>query len=118
MSKLRLVNNPSRWLEHQGLGVEALDEPRIEAFLLTRGPRCVRRGGEVAAMTLDALDWDADVVSVSGKGQRHEALPLPREAGETLAAYLCDGRLRCSTRRLFVRVGAEPPWARGPRVIS
>ena len=44
VSKLRLVSNLSRWIEHQGLGVEALDEPRIGAFLLTRGPRCVRRG--------------------------------------------------------------------------
>ena len=43
-SKLRLVRNLSRWLERQGLGVEALDEPRIEAFLLTRGPRCVHSG--------------------------------------------------------------------------
>ena len=52
MSKLRLVSNPSRWLEHQGLGVEALDEPRIEAFLLTRGPRCVRRGEATTARQL------------------------------------------------------------------
>ena len=44
VSKLRLVRNLSRWLERQGLGVEALDEPRIEAFLLTRGPRCVHSG--------------------------------------------------------------------------
>ena len=44
VSKLRLVSNLSRWLQHQGLGVEALDEPRIEAFLLTRGLRCVQRG--------------------------------------------------------------------------
>ena len=48
VSKLRLVSNLSRWLQHQDLGVEALDEPRIEAFLLTRGPRCVRRGEATA----------------------------------------------------------------------
>ena len=52
VSKLRLVSNLSRWLEHQGLGVEALDEPRIEAFLLTRGPRCVRRGEATTARQL------------------------------------------------------------------
>ena len=48
-------NNPvvfSRWLQHQDLGVEALDEPRIEAFLLTRGPRCVRRGEATTARQL------------------------------------------------------------------
>ena len=292
VSKLRLVSNLSRWLEHQGLGVEALDEPRIEAFLLTRGPRCVRRGeattarqllshlrvsgrvppvpsspensnpfaqiecryerflvnerglsratvenylpiihtflaerfttravaletltvrevhqfivrqsqrlsrsrakllvtalrsflrhlhqrgdiladlasallpvvswrlsgvpkslaaeqveaiidscdlstaagrrdraillllarlglrgGEVAAMTLDDLDWDAGVVTVSGKGQRREALPLPREVGEALVAYLRDGRPRCPTRRVFVRIRAPHVGFAGP----
>ena len=51
-SKLRLVRNLSRWLEHQGLGIEALDEPRIEAFLLTRGPRCVQRGEAVTTRQL------------------------------------------------------------------
>ena len=292
VSKLRLVSNLSRWLEHQGLGVEALDERRIEAFLLTRGPRCVRRGeattarqllshlrvsgrvppvpsspensnpfaqfecryerflvnerglsratvenylpiihsflaerfttravaletltvrevhqfivcqsqrlsrsrakllvtalrsflrhlhqrgdiladlasallpvvswrlsgvpkslaaeqveaiidscdlstaagrrdraillllarlglrgGEVAAMTLDDLDWDAGVVTVSGKGQRREALPLPREVGEALVAYLRDGRPRCPTRRVFVRIRAPHVGFAGP----
>ena len=44
VNKLRLVSNLCRWLEHQGLGVEALDEPRVAEFVLTRGPRCVQRG--------------------------------------------------------------------------
>ena len=52
VSKLRLVSNLSRWLQHQGLGVEALDEPRIEAFLLTRGPGCVRRDEATTARQL------------------------------------------------------------------
>ena len=52
------------------------------------------RGGEVAAMTLDDLDWDAGVVTVSGKGQRRHPLPLPREVGEALVAYLRDARPR------------------------
>ena len=296
VSKLRLVSNLSRWLEHQGLEVEALDEPRIEAFLLTRGPRCVRRGeatttrqllshlrasgrialapsspensnpfaqierryerflvnerglsratvenylpiihtflaerfasravaldtltvrdvnqfivrqsqrlsrsrakllvtalrsflrhlhqrgdipadlasallpvvswrlsgvpkslapeqveaiiescdlrtaagrrdraivlllarlglrgGEVAAMTLDDLDWDAGVVTVSGKGQRRHPLPLPREVGEALVAYLRDARPRCPTRRVFVRIHAPHVGFAGPVAIT
>ena len=44
VNKLRLVSNLSRWLHHQGLGVEALDEPRVAEFVLTRGPRGVQRG--------------------------------------------------------------------------
>ena len=61
------------------------------------------RAGEVAALTLDDFDWDEGIVTVPGKGQRREPLPLPHEAGEALAAYLQDGRPSCATRRLFIR---------------
>ena len=76
------------------------------------------RGGEVVAMTLDDLDWDAGVVSVSGKGQRREPLPLTREVGQALAAYLCDARPRCSTRRVFVRIHAPHCGFAGPAAIG
>ena len=76
------------------------------------------RGGEVAAMTLDDLDWDAGVVFVSGKSQRREPLPLPREVGEALATYLRDGRPRCSTRRVFVRVRAPHRGFAGPAAVG
>ena len=42
--KLRFVGNLSRWLEREELGVEALDEQRVEAFLLARGSNSGRRG--------------------------------------------------------------------------
>ena len=64
------------------------------------------RGGEVAAMTLDDLDWGKGLVAVSGKSQRREPLPLPQEVGDALVAYLRDGRPPCRTRRLFVRIRA------------
>ena len=64
------------------------------------------RAGEVATMTLDDLDWGKGLVTVSGKGQRREPLPLPREVGEALVAYLRNGRPPCHTRRLFVRIWA------------
>ena len=76
------------------------------------------RGGEVAAMTLDDLDWDTGVVFVSGKGQRREPLPLPRDVGEALAIYLCDGRPRCSTRRVFVRIRAPHCGFAGPAAVG
>ena len=41
---LRFVGNLSRWLEREELGVEALDEQRVEAFFLARGPNSGRRG--------------------------------------------------------------------------
>ena len=64
------------------------------------------RAGEVVAMTLDDFDWDAGTVTVRGKGQRHEPLPLPQEVGQALANYLQSDRPVCSTRRVFVRLRA------------
>ena len=43
-AKLRFVGNLSRWLEREELGVEALDDQRVEAFLLARGPNSGRGG--------------------------------------------------------------------------
>ena len=71
------------------------------------------RGGEVAALTLDDIDWAKGLVTLSGKGQWREALPLPEEVGKALVAYLRDGRPPCATRRVFVRAiartGASAP---------
>ena len=64
------------------------------------------RAGEVAAMTLDDVDWRKGLVTVSGKSQRPEPLPLPQEVGDALVAYLRNGRPPCPTRRLFVRIQA------------
>lgn len=64
------------------------------------------RAGEVAALTLDDLDWDAGELIVRGKGGRRDRLPLPYQVGQALANYLRDGRPSCSTRRVFVRLRA------------
>ncbi len=65
------------------------------------------RGGEVAALTLEDFDWDAGTLSVLGKGQRREILPLPWEVGEAVTHYLRNGRpAGCPTRRVFVRAKA------------
>jgi site-specific recombinase XerD len=61
------------------------------------------RAAEVAALTLNDLDWDAGEIIVRGKGGRCDRLPLPYEVGQALANYLRDGRPSCSTRRVFVR---------------
>jgi integrase/recombinase XerD len=61
------------------------------------------RAGEVAALILDDIDWRAGELTVRGKGNRAERLPLPVEVGEAIAAYLRDGRpatavgARCSS---------------------
>ena len=64
------------------------------------------RSGEVVNMNLDDIDWESGVIRVSGKDRRHDRLPLPKDVGEALAKYLCQGRPRCSTRRVFVRMRA------------
>ena len=74
------------------------------------------RGGEVLAMTLEDLDWERGEIVVRGKGQRLERLPLPADAGEALACYLCDVRPACATRRVFIRMKA-PQQGLGPVAI-
>lgn len=66
------------------------------------------RAGEVAALSLDDLDWRAGEVTVTGKGRRSERLPLPPDAGAAIAAYLRDGRPGPfeGTRRVFLRLHA------------
>jgi site-specific recombinase XerD len=68
------------------------------------------RANEVATLRLDELDWRAGQLTVHGKGNRVDQLPLPVDVGKAIAAYLCRGRRirprhgRCScgcSRRSF-----------------
>ena len=69
------------------------------------------RAGEVAALSLDDIDWrTGSLVIRAGKTRRERQLPLPDQAGQALAAYLRGGRPQSPQRRLFLRV--RPP--RGP----
>jgi integrase/recombinase XerD len=60
------------------------------------------RAGEVAAIELGDVDWQAGQILVRGKGRRQETLPLPADVGEALADYVQYGRPRCAGRRLLV----------------
>lgn len=64
------------------------------------------RAGEVAALTLDDLDWEAGNLLIRGKGARQDRLPLPHEVGEALAIYLRYGRPPTAVRHVFVRMRA------------
>lgn len=66
------------------------------------------RVGEVAALSLDDLDWHAGEIVVHGKGGREERLPLPVDVGEAIAGYLRRGRPRSPSRSVFLR--ARPPF--------
>lgn len=65
------------------------------------------RAGEVAALTLDDIDWRGGQLQVQGKGNRVERLPLPTDVGAAIAAYLRRGRPGTAGDRAgFVRVHA------------
>lgn len=80
---------------------------RRDAAILTILTRLGLRAGEVAALTLDDLDWRAGELRIKGKGGRIDRLPMPADVGEALAAYLCDGRPASRHRAVFLR-GTAP----------
>jgi integrase/recombinase XerD len=83
------------------------------------GPRCKRnyamvlllarlgmRPQEVIAIQIDDIDWRAGVITVRGKGARHDRLPIPEDVGEAIADYVRSARTTTS-RALFV--SERPP---------
>jgi integrase len=65
------------------------------------------RAGEVAGLGLDDLDWRRGELTIVGKGNRAERLPLPAEVGAATTAYLRRGRPSTAQgRSVFVRVHA------------
>jgi integrase len=62
------------------------------------------RVGEVAGLTLDDIDWRSGVVAIrNDKGRRGRTLPLPTLLGQTIVAYLKNGRPSVADRHLFLR---------------
>jgi integrase/recombinase XerD len=64
------------------------------------------RGGEVAALRLDDVDWRAGEIVIRGKRSRIDRLPLPGDVGQALADYLRRGRPRGFGRTVFLRTKA------------
>jgi integrase/recombinase XerD len=61
------------------------------------------RRGEVAAPSLDDIDWQAGELLVRGKGLRSGRLPLPGDVGQAIAACLRRGRPASPLREVFLR---------------
>lgn len=59
------------------------------------------RAPEVIAMEIDDIDWRAGELTVRGKGDRHDRVPLPPDVGEAIADYIRHDRVAAS-RTLFV----------------
>ena len=62
------------------------------------------RAGEVATLTLDDVNWDSGEIYVNGKGRRRATMPLRRDVGTALVAYIRHARPESTSRRLFLRV--------------
>jgi integrase/recombinase XerD len=64
------------------------------------------RSGEVAFLELEDIDWKAGCLSVHGKSGRRTQLPVPKDVGDAIVAYLRHGRPRSTSRRVFLRAKA------------
>jgi site-specific recombinase XerD len=85
---------------------ERIDGLRDHAMLLLMS-RLGLRCGEVAALGLDDVNWRAGQLTVRGKGNRRDLLPLPVEVGQAMADYLRRGRPATAIgRTVFVRFKA------------
>jgi len=74
------------------------------------------RAGEVAAITLDDVDWRAGEIAVrNGKSARRERLPLSADVGEAIVSYL-RRRPKSESGALFLRVVAPVGAIRGSAV--
>jgi site-specific recombinase XerD len=75
--------------------------------MLTLMARMGLRAGEVAGLRLDDIGWRLGELTIAGKGNRRDRLPLPADAGEAVAAYLQRGRPATALdRSVFIRVMA------------
>ncbi len=87
--------------------------------MLTLMWRLGLRAGEVAALTLDDIDWRSGVVTVLGKGGGREQMPLPVDVGKLLADYARRGRpVGNAYRQVFLGVDAPHRPLRSAAVSS
>jgi integrase/recombinase XerD len=80
---------------------------RRDLAMLTLMARMGLRAGEVAGLRLDDISWWTGQITIRGKGNRRDRLPLPADVGEAVAAWLRDGR-PCTAldRAVFTRIKA------------
>lgn len=65
------------------------------------------RGREVAALTLDDIDWKRERLAIPERKAGHStAFPLTATVAEALIAYLKDGRPQSTDRHVFFRAFA------------
>lgn len=113
-----VLSYPANW-QHASLPKSLADE-EIEKLLaslewpapsMRRSAAIVRcavdlglRSGEIAALSLDDIDWRAGTVRLRRtKSRREHLLPLPQSTGLAIVAYLRHERPKSALRAVFVR---------------
>lgn len=98
-----LLNSPDK---NSNVGV------RNYAILLLLA-RLGLRISEVAALSLDDVDWRGGTVTIRGKRGQQDRLPLPVDAGKALATYIQAARPASKSRRIFIAACApQRPMSR------
>jgi integrase/recombinase XerD len=90
---------------------------RRDFAVLTVLVRLGLRAGEVAALRLGDIDWHHGEVTVHGKGNREDRLPLPPDVGDAIVGWLRRGRPRCDCPAVFTRLLA-PHRGLSARAVS
>lgn len=76
------------------------------------------RSGEIAALTLDDIDWEAGTLTLrKTKSRREQVLPLPEPTGRAIAAYLQYERPKSQHRQVFLRRMAPHDELIGPDLV-
>ena len=75
------------------------------------------RSAEVARLELGDIDWRAGQVTLRGKANQQDGMPLPCDVGEALAAYLSQARPATPLRQVFLAAKA-PMRAISPGLVS
>jgi integrase/recombinase XerD len=90
------------------------NEPMVALML-----RLALRAGEVASLLLEDIDWRSGVLSVRGKGNRMDQVPLPADVGQPLARYLRRGRpAGTAHRQVFLALDTPRGPLTAPAVAS
>lgn len=82
---------------------------RRDFAILTVLARLGLRACEVTALRLEDINWRAGEITVHGKGNRCDRLPLPVDVGQAIAGYCRRGRPRGDCRAVFLH--GRAPYA-------
>lgn len=76
------------------------------------------RAGEVMTLRLDDIEWRKSEITIRGKGQFCDRLPLPSDVGSALAAYIRFDRPQIPIRRVFICMKAPLRGFSHPSTVS